>query len=39
MRERPMNAVEVTRDPFTISTANPSGIRTVKVQRKPGLQR
>ena len=39
MRKRPMNTVEVTRDPFAIPAAKPSGSRTVKVQRKPGMQR
>ncbi len=39
MRERQMNAVEATHDPFTIPAAKPSASRNVKVQRRPGVQR
>lgn len=39
MRERPMNAAEVTRDRFAIPEVNPSRLRAVKVRRKPGMQR
>ena len=39
MRERPMNAVEITRDPFAIPVTNSNRSRTVKAQRKPGMQR
>jgi antitoxin VapB len=39
MRERQMNAIEATRDPFAIPAANPSGLRSVKVRRKPGTRR